>query len=613
MINAENLNLYLKQSNHVGLAILLAEALEELGKTISAMLNRFGGQIIIGTDGKAQFSLTSEEQAAAYCTKITNYYADEENLKPAILLKPSILKYKHHYLISIQLCPGSAISYYKGQAYLRRQDQNIPLSQEVQLRLSEAKANYYLENTIYPYASIYDLNIASLSRIRSLASQVSSNDKYWFDLKDHDLLSNAGFYVIDQKTAKKGLTLAGILTLGKDDIIARVIPTYSSLIQLNLNNKQQEQNLSSNLFNATGDIQTYLKDKLKFITDGLDSLKTELFNQLLHEIIVNFLIHRDFSSALPSRVIIKDKSISFSNPSHPFTYGEIKADDNYLGFKNPHIEKFFKAIGWASLTGNGLSKITYLTDKIFGTIPKISEGELFSITLPLIKDQEVLETNPQYTNTPPIQTSQSGSLSTENKENIFRPIEPNPGLSTQNPFKANFIKNIQNVKNGILNNLNKSALTGMVQPDQTDKYSLKDQIENLDQTDSSQLTQNNSQTNHEQNSTEATPEQNKIIETNQQSTVTPPAQVSALHREIDGKSNKRRGTILENNSDWLPFADPQIELLNLIKINPNMTNVELAETLGWSTGRIKFYVGKLKKAGAISRVGTDRKGYWKVF
>ena len=43
-----------------------------------------------------------------------------------------------------------------------------------------------------------------------------------------------------------------------------------------------------------------------------------------------------------------------------------------------------------------------------------------------------------------------------------------------------------------------------------------------------------------------------------------------------------------------------------------MTNVLLAQTLGWSVSRVKYYVQKLKKSGKIKRKGTSRNGNWKI-
>ena len=43
-----------------------------------------------------------------------------------------------------------------------------------------------------------------------------------------------------------------------------------------------------------------------------------------------------------------------------------------------------------------------------------------------------------------------------------------------------------------------------------------------------------------------------------------------------------------------------------------MTRDELAQALAKSPNTIKGHIAKLKAEGRLSRIGTDRDGYWKV-
>ena len=47
-------------------------------------------------------------------------------------------------------------------------------------------------------------------------------------------------------------------------------------------------------------------------------------------------------------------------------------------------------------------------------------------------------------------------------------------------------------------------------------------------------------------------------------------------------------------------------------INPNITQVELSYKLNLSRRTISTLLANLKKKGKIERVGSDRKGYWKI-
>lgn len=55
------------------------------------------------------------------------------------------------------------------------------------------------------------------------------------------------------------------------------------------------------------------------------------------------------------------------------------------------------------------------------------------------------------------------------------------------------------------------------------------------------------------------------------------------------------------------------QILALLSKNPNMTREDLARALSKSpnTG-IKLHIAKLKAAGRLKRIGSDRNGYWEV-
>ena len=62
----------------------------------------------------------------------------------------------------------------------------------------------------------------------------------------------------------------------------------------------------------------------------------------------------------------------------------------------------------------------------------------------------------------------------------------------------------------------------------------------------------------------------------------------------------------------MQLSEDEILLLKLIKEYPDMTNLLLAEKLGWSVSRVKYYIQKLKQFEKIRRKGTSRSGRWEV-
>lgn len=64
------------------------------------------------------------------------------------------------------------------------------------------------------------------------------------------------------------------------------------------------------------------------------------------------------------------------------------------------------------------------------------------------------------------------------------------------------------------------------------------------------------------------------------------------------------------DDDRITLTKKDKEILRVIDINPKLTQKEMANELGWSLERVKYYTNKLKKQGILRRVGTSHKGKW---
>ena len=60
------------------------------------------------------------------------------------------------------------------------------------------------------------------------------------------------------------------------------------------------------------------------------------------------------------------------------------------------------------------------------------------------------------------------------------------------------------------------------------------------------------------------------------------------------------------------FSAHEGEIISLMRDNPNITKPELAKQIGLGKTSIDNYISSLKKKGVLERVGSNKKGYWKV-
>jgi len=54
------------------------------------------------------------------------------------------------------------------------------------------------------------------------------------------------------------------------------------------------------------------------------------------------------------------------------------------------------------------------------------------------------------------------------------------------------------------------------------------------------------------------------------------------------------------------------KILGIIKENPNVTRVEIAELTGISLKGIDWQLSRMKTLGRLKRIGPDKGGYWEV-
>lgn len=55
-----------------------------------------------------------------------------------------------------------------------------------------------------------------------------------------------------------------------------------------------------------------------------------------------------------------------------------------------------------------------------------------------------------------------------------------------------------------------------------------------------------------------------------------------------------------------------IKILFLLEKEPDITAKRISQKMGVSTRKISRIIKKLREAGKITRIGSDRKGYWKI-
>ena len=141
---------------------------------------------------------------------------------------------------------------------------------------------------------------------------------------------------------------------------------------------------------STNLIDTYLQ-LLDFIKKHLDEKfyqedgqRKDLRELIFREIVGNLIVHREYTNAISSELIIYSNKVVTSNPNRALFHGPLDLDQFNPYPKSPNIRKFFTAFGCTDEIGSGVRNTTkYLSIYANGARPVFIENDIFSTEIPL--------------------------------------------------------------------------------------------------------------------------------------------------------------------------------------------------------------------------------------
>lgn len=109
-----------------------------------------------------------------------------------------------------------------------------------------------------------------------------------------------------------------------------------------------------------------------------------LRDKIMREVILNMLIHREYSSAYPTSFTIWADKVVTENWNVPYVYGEINMKTLKPHRKNPTIANVVSQMGIVEELGSGTKKMFKYTPLYSnGRQPMIEEQDVYSVIIPL--------------------------------------------------------------------------------------------------------------------------------------------------------------------------------------------------------------------------------------
>jgi len=396
-MSSEQLKRLLNQPENIRLEFKEArKALpKNLFETICSMLNRDGGDILLGVDDSGTVKGIESSSVKKLMSDIVNLSNNTQKLDPPFILFPQHYEFMGNALIHIQVPTSSQVHKTTGIVFDRSNDGDFRVTQPHQIAaIFNNKRNHYTESIIYPAVKFSDFKRELFTKVRNLIKSNYPNHP-WLALDDQQMLVKAGLWRRDPQHNDEGYTLAAILLLGNDELIQSTIPHYKidALVRIkNILRFDDRAYIQTNLIDAYDKLMDFiakhLPDKFYMENDQRVSLRDKIFR----EVVANLIVHREYTNARPCQLIIYEDRVESQNANNPHGEGPIDPK-NFAPFpKNPAIAKFFMQLGRVEELGSGVLNVTRLIYHYTSRRDaKFIEGETFKTIIPIENKYSVEE------------------------------------------------------------------------------------------------------------------------------------------------------------------------------------------------------------------------------
>lgn len=230
---------------------------------------------------------------------------------------------------------------------------------------------------------LHDLRADVIDKCRKL-SQIFRKDHVWLTMDDMDLLRSAQLFKRDHETGKEGVTLAGILLLGRDDVILSVVPHHRTdliLRKVNIDRYDDRDFVDTNLVESYERIMAFIAKHLPDPFYLEKDMRKSIRDAIFREVASNIIIHREYLSAFPAKLIIERGIVRTENSNKPHGFGYIDPATFTPFPKNPNIARFFRQISRADELGSGVRNLMQYGKIYSGKNPILEENDIFRTTI----------------------------------------------------------------------------------------------------------------------------------------------------------------------------------------------------------------------------------------
>lgn len=361
---------------------------EDVYETVCSFSNRYGGYVIMGVEDDGTPIGIKKSMCRDMKKNFVNQLNNPAKMSPTLYLSIEEFEYEGKLLLWVYVPPTSTVEKCSNRIYDRNEDGDMDITDSpIPLQnMYNRKSNTYAEHKIFPYITIDDLRMDLMPKVRNLARS-NNPDHPWITMSDEEILKSAGLWEKDFSSGLQGYNLAGVLLFGKDEVIRSCCPGYitDAIYRVeNLDRYDDRLQVTTNLIEAYERLTEFVAKHTSNKFFLINNINTSVRGIISREVIGNILVHRDYSSAYPAKVIVEKDWLRTENWCIPRRHGNIMRDEFTPYPKNPIIQHFFANIGRTDAIGSGVRNL-YKYTPIYsdGGTPELIEDDVFRVNIPL--------------------------------------------------------------------------------------------------------------------------------------------------------------------------------------------------------------------------------------
>jgi ATP-dependent DNA helicase RecG len=358
-------------------------------ETVSSFSNRYGGYMLLGVEDDGRISGVNPAAASNMRKNFANILNNPNRFAPTLFIALEEAMIDGQTVLWCYIPPNSQVVIFSGKIFDRHAvdgDIDITRNSEMVAHIHRRKSSDYSERKIFPYAKESDFEFDRLMPIvRQLA--ISHSPKHpWEKMSDKEIMISAGLYENDPITGTSGYNLAAVLLFGRETLIRSCTPNYITdaiCRRENIDRYDDRLRVMVNLIDAYDQLMDFIaKHTLDrfFLIDGQSVSVRTIISR---EIVSNILVHREYTSAFPAKIVIERDRIITENWTLPRSPGQIDPDSFTPYPRNPLLANFFINIGRADVLGSGVRNLYHYTKIYSGGKPELVDGDVFKTIVPL--------------------------------------------------------------------------------------------------------------------------------------------------------------------------------------------------------------------------------------